>query len=31
MLEVPELFVYLAEMDGDAVGTASSMIFPNIT
>jgi GNAT superfamily N-acetyltransferase len=31
MLEVPGLFVYLAEMDGDAVGTASSMIFPNIT
>jgi hypothetical protein len=31
MLEVPGLCVYLAEMDGDAVGTASSMIFPNIT
>lgn len=31
MLDLPELWVYLAELDGDAVGTASVMMFPNIT
>jgi GNAT superfamily N-acetyltransferase len=31
MLEVPGLSVYLSETNGDVVGTASSMIFPNIT
>ena len=31
MFEVPGLSVYLAEIDGDAVGTASAMLFPNIT
>jgi len=31
MLGVPGLCVYLAEMDGDIVGTASAMILPNVT
>jgi len=31
MLAVPGLTVYLAELDGDTVGTASAMVFPNIT
>lgn len=31
MLAVPGLSVYLAELEGDAVGTASAMLFPNIT
>ncbi len=31
MLEASDLYVYLAEMDGEAVGTASAMMFPNIT
>jgi GNAT superfamily N-acetyltransferase len=31
MFEVPGLSVYVAEMGGDVVGTASSMIFPNVT
>lgn len=31
MLAVPGLTVYLAELDGDTVGTASAMLFPNIT
>jgi GNAT superfamily N-acetyltransferase len=31
MFEVPGLYVYLAELDGNAVGTASAMLFPNIT
>ena len=31
MLAVPGLSVYLAELDGHAVGTASAMLFPNIT
>lgn len=31
MLAVPGLAVYLAELDGDTVGTASAMLFPNIT
>lgn len=31
MLGVPGLRVYLAELDGDAAGTASVMMFPNIT
>jgi ribosomal protein S18 acetylase RimI-like enzyme len=31
MFAVPGLSVYVAEMEGDVVGTASSMIFPNVT
>ncbi|MGA3147729.1 MAG: GNAT family N-acetyltransferase [Acidimicrobiales bacterium] len=31
MLEVPGLSVYLAELNGQTVGTASAMLFPNIT
>ena len=31
MLAVSGLSIYLAELDGDAVGTASAMLFPNIT
>jgi GNAT superfamily N-acetyltransferase len=31
MLAVPGLSVYLAELGGDTVGTASAMLFPNIT
>jgi GNAT superfamily N-acetyltransferase len=31
MLAVPGLSVYLAELEGGAVGTASVMLFPNIT
>jgi GNAT superfamily N-acetyltransferase len=31
MLDRPELHVYLAELDGDVVGTASAMTFPNLT
>jgi GNAT superfamily N-acetyltransferase len=31
MLTVPGLTVYLAELDGQTVGTASAMQFPNIT
>lgn len=31
MVAVPGLTVYLADLDGDTVGTASAMLFPNIT
>jgi GNAT superfamily N-acetyltransferase len=31
MLSVPGLTVYLAELEGETVGTASAMLFPNIT
>jgi ribosomal protein S18 acetylase RimI-like enzyme len=31
MLDVPGLCVYLSETHGDVVGTASTLIFPNIT
>ena len=31
MMHVPGLLVYLAELDGNAVGTGSVMQFPNIT
>jgi len=31
MLAVPGLTVYLAELEGDTVGTASAMLIPNIT
>ena len=31
MLSLPGLTVYLAEMDGEVVGTASAMLFPNVT
>lgn len=31
MLEASELYIYLADLDGDAVGTAPAMTFPNIT
>jgi GNAT superfamily N-acetyltransferase len=31
MFSVPGLHVYLAELDGDAIGTASAMMFPNVT
>jgi GNAT superfamily N-acetyltransferase len=31
MLEVPGLHVYVSEIRGDVVGTASTLIFPNIT
>lgn len=31
MLTVPGLSIYLAELDGDTVGTSSAMLFPNLT
>ncbi len=31
MLGLPGLTVYLAELDGEPVGTASAMLFPNVT
>ena len=31
MLAVPGLSVYLAELEGDIVGTASALLFPNVT
>jgi GNAT superfamily N-acetyltransferase len=31
MLAVPGLSVYLAELGGDTVATASAMLFPNVT
>ena len=31
MLAVPGLSVYLAEMEGVIVGTASALLFPNVT
>jgi GNAT superfamily N-acetyltransferase len=31
MMEIPGLGVYVAELGGDVVGTASMMLFPNVT
>lgn len=31
MFEVPGLFVYLTELGGATVGSASAMLFPNVT
>jgi GNAT superfamily N-acetyltransferase len=31
MLETSGMYVYLCELNGEAVGTASAMLFPNIT
>ena len=31
MMESPDLTVYVAEVDGEVVGTATTMVMPNVT